>query len=156
MVSGLAMAIAGASMAVFACGAGSAYGVGLVGEVASGVVTEEPEKFGKLLILQALPGTQGVYGFLAGFWVILQFGLLAGKGTALTFDQGVQIFFACLAIAVAGFFSAILQAKVASAGVKLVAKREEELGKAVIFAAMVETYAVFALLATILLLRSVA
>jgi len=156
LTSGLAIAIAGASTAVFAGGLGSAIGVALVGQAASGVVTEEPEKFGKLLLLEALPGTQGIYGFLAGFWVILQFGLLAGKGAAIAQQQGLQIFFACLPVAISGFFSAIFQGKVAAAGVNIVAKREEEAGKALIMAAMVETYAVLGLLATILLLRGVA
>ncbi len=156
LTSGLALAIAGASTAVFAGGLGSAIGVALVGETAAGVITEEPEKFGKLLLLEALPGTQGVYGFLGGFWVILQFGLLAGNGGALTPAQGMQIFFACLPVAFTGLVSAVFQGKVASAGVHIVAKKEEELGKAITLAAMVETYAVLGLLATILLLRGIA
>ncbi|MFA7533758.1 MAG: V-type ATP synthase subunit K, partial [Tissierellaceae bacterium] len=56
----------GIAVAVFLSGIGSAKGVGLVGEAASGLMIEEPEKFGKSLVLQLLPGTQGLYGFVIG------------------------------------------------------------------------------------------
>ena len=56
----------GAALAVLLSGIGSAAGVGIVGEAASGLVIEEPEKFGRSLVLQLLPGTQGLYGFEIG------------------------------------------------------------------------------------------
>ena len=154
MSAGLGLAILGAALAIALAGSGSAIGVGIAGESGSGVITEDPKKFGKILLLQALPGTQGIYGFLAGFWVMMKLNLL-GVPFAITTQAGLQILFACLPIAIAGFISGIYQGRVASAGCGLVAKKEEESGKAIIFAAMVETYAVLGLLATILLLNGI-
>ncbi|NYT00629.1 MAG: V-type ATP synthase subunit K [Methanocellales archaeon] len=151
---GLALATFGAALAVALPGAGSAIGIGTAGQTGAGVVTEYPEKFGMILLLQALPGTQGIYGLLTGFLVIMGIGLLAGVQPVGT-EQGLAILFACLPIAIAGGLSAPAQGMVAASGVNLIAKRPEEVGKAIIFAAMVETYAVFGLLASILMLRGV-
>ncbi|MFC1560115.1 V-type ATP synthase subunit K [Candidatus Margulisiibacteriota bacterium] len=154
MSFGLALAIAGAAIAAGLAGVGSAMGVGIAGEAASGVIAEDPEKFGRLLVLQALPGTQGIYGFLAAFLVMIKVNLLGGV-VAVGTMAGWQILFACLPIAIAGLLSGIYQGRVSAAGANVVAKHPEELGKAIIFAAMVETYAVLGLLATILLLNGI-
>ena len=65
---GLVYSLLGAAVAVFLAGAGSALGVGIAGQAAAGVVTEDPSKFAKVLVLQLLPGTQGIYGLLVAFW----------------------------------------------------------------------------------------
>lgn len=142
-------------MAVICAGIGSTVGVGIAGQVGSGIVSEEPEKFGKVLLLEALPGTQGIYGFLAAIMVLQKIGFLGGSVFDLTMNQGWQILFACLPIAVAGLFSAIFQGKVSAAGMGIVAKQPADSGKAIILAAMVETYAVLGLLASILLITGV-
>ena len=149
---GQVIALIGAALAVCLPGIGSSRGVGMVGESASGRITEDPGKFGQALILQALPGTQGIYGFLAGFLTIQKIGLLAGNLVDLTPAQGWLIFVACMPITIVGFLSAIYQGRVAAAGIGIVSKRPEEVAKGITFAAMVETYAVLALLATILML----
>ena len=149
---GQVLALFGAALAVGLPGIGSARGVGIVGESAAGLVTEDPSKFGQVLILQALPGTQGIYGFLAGFLTIQKIGLLAGTLVDITPYQGWLIFASCMPIAIVGFLSAIYQGRVAAAGIGIVSKRPEEVAKGITFAAMVETYAVLALLATILML----
>lgn len=61
---GIVYALLGAALAVLLAGAGSALGVGVAGQAASGVVSEDPSKFAKVLIMQLLPGTQGIYGLL--------------------------------------------------------------------------------------------
>lgn len=152
MTLGHVLALLGAVLAIILPGIGSAKGVGLVGESAAGVVTEDPEKFGQTLILQALPGTQGIYGFLAGFITIQKIGLLSGSLLPVSTYQGWLIFGACMPITIVGLVSAIFQGRVAAAGVGIVAKRPEEVAKGITFAAMVETYAVLALLASILML----
>lgn len=149
---GQVLALFGAAIAVGLPGVGSARGMGIVGESAAGLVTEDPAKFGQALILQALPGTQGIYGFLAGFLTIQKIGLLAGDIVAVTPFQGWLIFASCMPIALVGFLSAIYQGRVAAAGIGIVSKRPEEVAKGITFAAMVETYAVLALLASILML----
>ena len=151
MESGLIVAIAGAGLAAFLAGIGSAVGIGLAGRSAAGVLAEDPDKFGRLFLLVALPGTQGFYGFIAALFVILKVGLL-GTPIAISVAQGWQIFFASLPVAFAGLFSGIHQGKVCAAGVEMGAKRPEATMKAVIYGAMVETYAVLGLLITLFLL----
>jgi V/A-type H+-transporting ATPase subunit K len=146
------MALLGAALAVLLPGIGSAKGVGIVGESAAGVVTEDPGKFGQTLILQALPGTQGIYGLLTGFVIMQRIGILGGNLLPLTTYQGLLILAAALPIAFVGLLSAIAQGRAAAAGIGIIAKRPEELAKGITYAAMVETYAVLALLASILML----
>lgn len=150
---GAVLAILGGALAAIFGGVGSAIAVGRVGRAAAGVVTEDPSKFGKVLILQILPGTQGLYGFLIAFLLFNQIGLISGNIAALQAIEplkGLMYFCACLPMAVGGFVSALHQGNAAVAGVGIVAKKPEESGKAIIFAAMVETYAVLALLISIL------
>lgn len=153
--TGPVIAFIGASLAAAMAGIGSARGVGLVGEAASGVVSEDPTKFGKLLILQALPGTQGIYGLLTWFLVMVQGGFLSGGVSAMSTAQGWQYFASCIPIMLVGYFSAIYQGRVAAAGVALVAKKPEEQAKALVMTAMVETYAILALLASVLAILSI-
>ena len=152
---GLAMAIAGGAISAFLAGTGSAIGIATAAQVADGVLAEEPDLFGKLLILVALPGTQGIYGLLGTFLVIIKLGFVGGGSVSLTFWQGFQIFFAMLPVAIAGFFSAVHQGRTSAAGVELTARRPDAMMKGVIYAAMVEAYAIFGLLATILLLQGI-
>ncbi len=151
-MTGIVIALLGAALAVILPGIGSAMGVGLVGQSAAGVVTEDPDKFGQTLLLQALPGTQGIYGLLTGFLIMQQVGVIGGNLLDLTSGQGLTVLMAAAPIALVGLLSAIFQGRAAAAGIGLIAKRPEELGKAIIYAVMVETYAVLALLASILLL----
>lgn len=155
LTQGLVIAILGAATSAVLAGMGSSIGVGIAGEAAAGVITEDPEKFGKLIILQALPGTQGVYGFVGAFWVMNMTKLLIGDPLPITFDQGVQIFLACLPVGVVGYLSAIYQGRVSVAGCGIVAKKPEAVGSAMMLAAMVETYAILGLLTTVLLLNGI-
>lgn len=154
MTLGLALAIAGAATSVVFAGIGSSIGVGIAGQAGAGITSEEPEKFGKVLLLQALPGTQGIYGFLGCFWVIMKTQLLSG-GVPLDTSTGIAILLACLPVGIVGFLSGIYQGKVSASGMNVVSKQPGDSGKAVILAAMVETYAVLGLLATILLINGI-
>ena len=149
--SGRNLAILGAALAAGLSGWGSAKGVSLVGEAASGMLSEDPSKFGKALALQALPMTQGIYGLVAAFLVIWKIGIF-GDPVALTLAEGAYFLMACLPYIIVGYVSAIRQAKVSAAGINLIAKRPDELGKAITSSALVETYAIFALLITMLLI----
>ena len=152
--TGVILALIGAGMSMILAGIGSAIGVGLVGHAGSGVVTEDPDKFGKILVLEIIPGTQGVYGFLISFLILNAIGVFSGiKDVSVA--QGWAFFLASIPIAVVGLVSAIYQAKVAAAGVNILAKRPDELVKAMIFAVMVETYAVLALLISFLMLQGI-
>ncbi|MFR6343772.1 MAG: V-type ATP synthase subunit K [Christensenellales bacterium] len=153
---GLALALLGALTAALLAGIGSARAVGMVGEAAAGVVSQDPGKFSKVLILQLLPGTQGLYGLLTAVLALSQIGILGGTPQMLTVSQGLMYFVACLPIAIVGYFSAIAQGRAAVAGVGIVAQKPDQNGKAITMAAMVETYAILALLITILALTSLA
>lgn len=148
--TGQNIALLGAGLAIMLAGLGSAKGVGMVGEAASGLLTEDPGKFGKALILQALPGTQGIYGLITAFLIVFKIGIL-GTPVELTVAQGVYFLMAAMPIAIVGYFSAIKQARVAASGISLIAKRPDEVGKAITAAALVETYAIFAVLVSLLL-----
>lgn len=152
---GIAIAILGAALAVLLAGTGSAIGMSLAGQVGAGVVSEDPEKFGRVLLLEALPGTQGIYGFLGAIMVLQKVGLLGGELAEISTAVGWQLFFASLPIAITGFTSGWMQGKVSAAGMGIVAKKPGESGKAIILSAMVETYAVIGLLATILLITGI-
>ncbi|MFA7637089.1 MAG: V-type ATP synthase subunit K [Monoglobales bacterium] len=151
---GLVLAVLGAILAALMAGIGSAKGVGMVGEAAGGVISEDPSKFSKVLILQLLPGTQGLYGLLTAVLALSQIGILSGSPIELTNGQGLLYLIACLPIAVVGYFSAIAQARTAVAGVGIVAKKPDQNGKAITMSAMVETYAILALLVSILAINS--
>ncbi len=155
METGLALAILGAGLAALLAGIGSAIGIGIAGRTASGVLSEEPDRYGQLFLLVVLPGTQGFYGFLGALLVMIQLQLFGDilQPTAL---QGAQILFACLPVGLAGLVSAIHQGKVCAAGALMTAKRPELAFKAgVVYAVMVEMYALLGLLATLFLLQGI-
>lgn len=152
---GLILAISGAVAAVTLGGLGSIMAVAKSGQAGAGVVSEEPEKFGKVLLLQALPSTQGIYGFIGAFWVIIKLGLLTGAVPTISWQAGLSIFLACLPVAVNSLFSGIFQGRVSISGMNIVTKQPQDAGKGVIMSAMVETYAVLGLLATILLIQGI-
>jgi F0F1-type ATP synthase, subunit c/Archaeal/vacuolar-type H+-ATPase, subunit K len=144
---GLIFALLGAALAVGLAGIGSAKGIGIAGEAAAGLMTEEPEKFGKTFILVALPGTQGLYGFVIALLLFTKIGIFGGEAPG--FDLGLKYLMACLPVALAGWRSAISQGKVAAAGIQILAKRPNDVMKGVIYAVMVETYAVLGFVASL-------
>lgn len=152
---GIALAIGGAVVAALFAGIGSAKGVGLVGEAASGVVSVDPSKFSKVLILQLLPGTQGLYGLLTAILLLSRIGVMTGAPVELSWTQGLMFLAAGMPIGIVGLFSGIAQGRAAAAGVGIVAKKPEQSGKGVIMAAMVETYAILALLISILVIYNI-
>ena len=152
---GIVYALLGAALAVFFAGAGSAVGVGIAGQAASGVVSEDPSKFAKVLVIQLLPGTQGIYGLLVGFITLSKIGLLGGGILDLTPQQGLLILAACLPVGIVGLISGKSQGQTAAAAIGIVAKKPEQFGKAMLFPAMVETYAILSLLISILAVTNI-
>ena len=152
---GIVYALLGAALAVFLAGAGSAIGVGIAGQAASGVVSEDPSKFAKVLVIQLLPGTQGIYGLLVGFITLSKIGLLGGGILDLTPQQGLLVLAACLPVGIVGLISGKSQGQTAAAAIGIVAKKPEQFGKAMLFPAMVETYAILSLLISILAVTNI-
>ena len=153
-IGGLAIALLGAGLAVGLACIGSAKGTGIAGEAAAGLVSEDPSKFGKTMILQVLPGTQGLYGLVAWFLVANKIGLLGGDlAVDLTIAQGFQFLFACLPVALGELLSAIAQGRVAASSINILAKKPEDWSKGILFCVMVEFYAILSLLASFLMIN---
>ena len=146
---GYALGLLGAGLAALLAGIGSAKGTGIAGEAGAGLVSEDPSKFGKAMILQVIPGTQGLYGFVIWF---LAFGkLVPGMSVA----DGLQVLAACLPIAFGGLLSGIAQGKVAAASVNILAKKPDDWSKGMILCITVEFYAILALLASFMMLNGI-
>ncbi len=146
---GYALGLLGAGLAALMAGIGSAKGTGIAGEAGAGLVSEDPSKFGKAMILQVIPGTQGLYGFVIWF---LAFGkLVPGMSVA----EGLQVLAACLPIAFGGLLSGIAQGKVAAASVNILAKKPDDWSKGMILCITVEFYAILALLASFMMLNAI-
>ena len=151
---GIGLAFLGAALAVGLCCIGSAKGTGMVGEAATGLLSQAPEHFSKCLILQVLPGTQGLYGLVVWFFALFTMGAFSGGIVPLTVTEGATIFAACLPIALGGWLSAIFQGRVAAASVNVVAKKPDYWATAIILCGSVEFYAIPSLLASVLLLMN--
>ena len=150
LFTGNNLTILGAALAVLLPGFGSAKAVNMVARSTAGLICEEPQKYGKSMLLQALPMTQGIYGMVVAFLIIVFSGIMGGTAN-LTVAEGFYYVFASLPIAFGGWYSALKQGEVAAAGVSVLAKKPEAVGKAVISASFVELYAILALLISILL-----
>ena len=153
--NGIVWAVLGAALACGLAGAGSAHGVGKAGQAAAGLVAEDPSMFAKVLILQLLPGTQGIYGLLVAFIVLSKIGLLGGGAVDVSLADGLMYFCGCLPIAIAGMVSAWHQGDTSVASIGVIAKKPDQFGKAMLFPAMVETYAILALLISILAVSNI-
>ena len=150
---GIAFAFIGAALAVGICCWASAKGTGMVGEAATGLLSENPEHFSKCLILQVLPGTQGLYGLVVWFFTLFTMGAFSGGIASLSISEGLTILVACVPMMLGGL-SAIFQARVAASAINVVAKQPNDWSKGIILCGIVEFYAILSLLASILLLMN--
>jgi len=151
---GLFFAFLGAALAIGLAGTGSAKGVGLASEAAAGVIIDDPKKFGRLLVLQLLPGTQGLYGFIISVMVMRNIGVLGGTPPENS-ATGLMYFAACLSVAIGGLFSAIAQGRVCASGVHIIAKKPAESAKAIVSASLVELYALISFIVSLLMIMNV-
>ena len=148
--NGIMLVFFGAALAAGLAGIGSAIGCGIAGQSGAGVLSESPDRFGNMLVLSALPGTQGIYGFVILF-------LSLGKLSAGTPDigGGLEVLFACLPMGIAGMISGIHQGRVCAAGANLVAKRPDQFGRAIVLGVIVEFYAILGFLSSFLMLNQI-
>lgn len=152
---GLLLGLIGAVLAALLAGIGSAVGIGIAGRSATGVLSEKPERYPQLFLLVVLPGTQGFYGFVIALFAMLKLGIL-GQAADVSMVQGLQIIGACLPVAGAGLVSAIHQGRTCASGILMTAKKPELSVKAgVIYAAMVEVYAVLGFLVSLLMVMGI-
>ncbi len=154
-IGGIALAFLGGGLAAALSCIGSAKGTGMVGEAAAGLCSEDPSKAGKCMVFQVLPGTQGLYGFVVWFLAARAIGVFGGDGlVSITAMQGLQVFFACLPMALGGLLSAIAQAKVAVGCIGILAKQPDDWSKGILYCVMVEFYAILSLLVSFLMLNA--
>lgn len=149
---GLTIALLGSGLAVGLSCVGSAKGTGIAGEAGTGLLSEDPSKSGKVMVLQLLPGTQGLYGLVVWFFALIRMGMLDGSAVNLTVVQGFQYFAACLPMALGGLLSAIAQGRVAAGSINILAKKPNDWSKGLILCGIVEFYAILSLLASMLML----
>lgn len=146
----------GAALAAGLACVGSAKGTGIAGEAGAGLLAEDPSQFSKCMILQVIPGTQGLYGLVVWFFAIYSMGLLGGNGLPdLTVQQGLQYFAACLPMALGGLFSAIAQGRVAAGSINILAKKPDDWSKGMVLCITVEFYAILSLLASMLMIINI-
>ena len=136
---GLALGLLGAGLAAVLSGIGSAKGTGIAGEAGTGLLCQDPSKFGKVMILQVIPGTQGLYGLVVWFFAVFRMGLLDGTAFDMTVQEGLRYFVACLPMALGGLFSAIAQ----------------DWSKGMVLCITVEFYAILSLLASMLMIINI-
>ena len=149
---GLAIGFLGAALACGLCCAGSARGCGIAGEAGSALLCEDPSAFGKIMILQVVPGTQGLYGLVVWFFAILQMGVFSGTAVGMSVADGLRVACACLPMATGAAISAHAQGRVAATAINLMAKRPNDWAKGIILCITVEFYAILSLLASFLML----
>lgn len=154
MASGMVLALVGAGLAVLLPGIGSSLGIHIASKSATAILSEKPERYGQFFIMVVLPGTQGFYGFLAAFMVMMNLNFFGGTGLPeVSFGLGLQVLIACVPVIFAGLVTAIYQGRVSSAGILMAGKKPELAFKAgVVYAVMVEIYAILGLLATLFML----
>ena len=154
-IGGLAMALLGASLAVGLSCVGSAKGTGIAGEAGTGLLCEDPSKSGKVMVLQLLPGTQGLYGMVVWFFALIRMNFMgnaAAVAGTMTVQQGLAFFAACMPMAIGGLLSAIAQGRVAAGSINILAKKPDDWSKGLILCGIVEFYAILSLLASMLML----
>ena len=154
-IGGLALALLGSGLAVGLSCVGSAKGTGIAGEAGTGLLCEDPSKSGKVMVLQLLPGTQGLYGLVVWFFACFQMGMLNGTAAGMSVMEGLQYFVACLPIAIGGLMSAIAQGRVAAGSINILAKQPDHWSKGMVLCITVEFYAILSLLASMLMILNI-
>ena len=156
MISGFYLAMSGVAAAVFLAGIGSSIGVQIPSRAAAGVLSEQPDKFGRVFILVVLPSTQGFYGFIAAMFMMMKLGMFGGgMNFDMTAIEGLRYLVAGLPVGIVGLISGIHQGLVSAAGVELAAKQPEATMRVVIFAVMVETYAILGFVTSFLMVNAI-
>ncbi len=149
---GMIIGMLGGGFAAALCCVGSAKGTGIAGEAGAGLLREKPDMFSKVLILQVIPGTQGLYGFVIWAMSIIWMGVLNGSAVGMSITTGILYAVACLPIAIGGCFSAVYQGRVAVSSIQLLAKQPDSMGKGVMLCVIVEFYAILSFIASFLML----
>lgn len=154
ITNGLAWALAGAGLSIALAGIGTIIGTMYVASGGAGLMAKDPRQFGRVLLLAALPSSQGIYGFLGAVLILLKVGMLGGDEIiAVTDAQGYALLAAALPVGLLGLVSGIGQGRALQSGLRVVAKHPGEVGKTVILGVLLESMAVFGLLLSVLIIQ---
>jgi len=147
MTTAVILAYIGLALMVILSGTGSAIGVVIGGNATIGALKKKEDAFGSYMLLSALAGTQGLYGF-AGFFIINSAGVITPE---MTLIQGMAILAAGLALGTVGLISAIVQGRVCANGIASIAQGYDVFGKTMVLAVFPELYAIVAFATTFLI-----
>ena len=153
MDTNLLLAYLGIGLMIALSGIGSAYGVTISGNAAIGALKKNESAFGNFLVLTALPGTQGLYGFAGYFMFQNIFGVLTPQITAI---QAAAVFGGGLAMGLVGLLSSIRQGQVCANGIAAIGQGHNVFGNTLILAVFPELYAIVALAGVFLIGSAVA
>jgi len=151
MTLGVALALAGAAVAIIIAAIGSTIGVGKISAASNGLLSKEPKHFAKLLILMLLPSSQSIYALTVAFMIFVRIGILPGAELqAITTDTGLAILFLCLPVAAIGGVSTVVQGNVGVTAVSLYAKQNKMFGSTILIISASEVFALFGFLISML------
>ena len=141
----LTLAFIGIGLVIGLTGCGSAMGTAIGAMTTVGAMKKRSESFGSYIVLSALPGTQGLYGF-AGFFILQD--LISPEMTLL---QGAGILGGGLGLGLAGLVSGLFQGKVCASGIDSISSGNDVFGQTMILAVFPELYAIIAFAALFLI-----
>lgn len=162
-MTGLTIGIIGLVLTALLCGIGSGLGLKSTGKAAAGVLSEDPSKFSKVIVLSLLPATQGIYGFLIAILgaqylptvqALTENSILNAATAAQITAQGWNVFWACVPMMLGGAVSAYLQGRTAATTIIAVGKKGEIASRSIIFPAMIEFYALLGLVVSIMMFNN--
>lgn len=148
MEMNLFIAYMGITVMLALSGIGSAYGVTIAGNASIGALKKNDSAFGNFLVLTALPGTQGLYGFAGYFMFQSIFNVLTPE---ISVFQSMAVLGAGISLGLIALFSAIRQGQVCANGIAAIGQGHNVFGNTLILAVFPELYAIVALAATFLI-----
>lgn len=151
MTDSIVYALIGVAISVGLGAIGSSLGVGAVAKVGAGLLSKDPQKFPQVLALCALPSTQALYGLLFGFILLIEIGLLGGTPQEFSNQVGLAYLFAAVPVGLACLASGYMQGAAAAGGVKILAQKPENFSQAVVLASLIESFAIFGLVISLLI-----
>ncbi len=155
--SGVTLAIIGAMFSALLGGYGSCVGIGTAGVKGTGILAENPSLFSKMLMMTVLPGSQGVYGLLMAILILNKVGVISGldEGSVVSIENGQQLMYAGVLMGISGLTSGWFQGKVVAGAMGAIARDESLMGRAIVLAVIIETYAIFGLLISVFIWNSI-
>jgi V/A-type H+-transporting ATPase subunit K len=147
MSTGIILAYLGIALMIGLAGVGSAIGVSMGGNATVGALKKNDKAFGSYMLLSAMPGTQGLYGF-AGFFLVNASGILTED---ITMVQGMAILAAGIALGLVSLISAMRQGQICANGIASIGSGHDVFGKTLVLAVFPELYAIVAFAATFLI-----